>query len=69
MTKHHEPFIFSIYARDKKGLIGELMVYFNRKNFPLKGINVARTDLSDLVLITIEACLPVPELLPFSHRL
>lgn len=65
----HQPYIFSVYAEDKKGLIGQLMIYFNRKDYPVESINVARTDISDLVLITIEAALPGSELLPFAHRL
>lgn len=65
----HQPFIFSVYAEDKKGLIGQLMICFNRRDYPVESLNVARTDISDLVLITIEAGIPPKELLPFAERL
>jgi len=45
------------------------MIYFNRRDYPVESINVARTDISDLVLITVEASVPEPELQPFVHRL
>ena len=49
------PTIFSIYAEDKKGLVGQVLIYFNRKSYELISLNVARTDISDLVMLTIEA--------------
>lgn len=64
-----EQFIFSIYAEDKKGLIGQIMVYFNRSSYNVQSINVARTDISDLVLITIEAHVPASRIRPFTERL
>jgi len=64
-----EQWIFSIYADDKKGLIGQLMTYFNRKSFDVSSVNVARTDISDLVLVTLEASVPQAELKPFMERL
>ncbi len=61
--------IFSIYAEDKKGLIGQVLVYFNRKSYDVSSLNVARTDISDLVLITLEAAVPDQQLGPFTERL
>jgi len=61
--------IFSIYAEDKKGLLGQLLIYFNRKGYEVISLNAARTDISDLVLVTIEAIVPVSELPPFTERL
>lgn len=61
--------IFSIYAEDKKGLLGQLLIYFNRKGYTVHSLNAARTDISDLVLITIEADVPAAELPPFTERL
>jgi acetolactate synthase-1/3 small subunit len=61
--------IFAIYAGDKKGLIGQVLVYFNRKSYDVSSLNVARTDISDLVLITLEAIVPAKDLLPFTERL
>lgn len=63
------PTVFSIYAEDKKGLIGQILIYFNRKSYELISLNVARTDISDLVMVTIEAIIPGPELVPFTERL
>ena len=61
--------IFAIYAEDKKGLIGQVMIYFNRKSYEVSTLNVSRTDVSDLVLITLEASVPQNELLPFTEKL
>ena len=61
--------IFSIYAEDKKGLVGQILVYFNRKSYDVVSLNVARTDISDLVMLTIEAVVPDNDLLPFTERL
>jgi acetolactate synthase-1/3 small subunit len=69
LPKQHQQTIFAIYAEDKKGLIGQILVYFNRKSFEVKSLNVARTDISDLVLVTLEAIIPDNELLPFTERL
>ncbi|BAU52230.1 hypothetical protein [Mucilaginibacter gotjawali] len=69
LSKQHQQTIFAIYAEDKKGLLGQILVYFNRKNFEIKSLNVARTDISDLVLLTLEAVVPENELLPFTERL
>ena len=61
--------IFAIYAEDKKGLIGQILIYFNRKSYDVSSLNVARTDISDLVLITLEADVPGADLKPFTERL
>ncbi|WP_158993832.1 hypothetical protein [Mucilaginibacter sp. L196] len=63
------PTVFSIYAEDKNGLVGQLMIFFNRPNYPVISVNVARTDVSDIVLITIEAIVPDGVLIPFTERL
>jgi acetolactate synthase-1/3 small subunit len=69
-SKHTNPqTIFAIYAEDKKGLIGQVLVYFNRKSYDVSSLNVARTDISDLVLITLEATVPENSLKPFTERL
>jgi acetolactate synthase small subunit len=64
-----QPTIFSIYAEDKKGLIGQILIYFNRKSYDVISLNVARTDISDLVLVTLEAFVPETALMPFTERL
>ncbi|MEO6979492.1 MAG: hypothetical protein ABI113_13975 [Mucilaginibacter sp.] len=50
--------IIAIYSEDKKGLLGQVLVLFNKLNYELNSLNVSRTDISDVVLITIEACVP-----------
>jgi len=64
-----KPTIFSIYAEDKKGLLGQVLIHFNRKSYEVISLNVARTDVSDLVMLTIEAILPACDLSPFTERL
>jgi acetolactate synthase small subunit len=61
--------IFSIYAEDKKGLVGQILLHFNKKSYDVISLNVARTDISDLVLLTIEAVVPANDLRPFIERL
>lgn len=65
----HNEFIFSIYAEDKKGLIGQILLYFNRANYNVQTMNVSRTDISDLVLVTLEAQVPEKAVLPFKEKL
>ncbi|HEY8928150.1 MAG TPA: hypothetical protein VIM55_03105 [Mucilaginibacter sp.] len=68
-AKPNQHCIFAIYAEDKKGLIGQIMIYFNRSSYAVESLNVSRTDISDLVLITIEAILPQAALGPFTEKL
>jgi acetolactate synthase small subunit len=69
MKKPNNQFIFSIYAEDKKGLIGHILIYFNRSSYDVQSMNVSRTDISDLVLVTLEAELPEAALAPFREKL
>lgn len=69
LKENYPQTIFAIYAEDKKGLIGQLLIYFNRKSYAVNTLNVSRTDISDLVLITLEATIPENDLLPFAERL
>ena len=64
-----QPTIFSIYAEDKKGLLGQILVHFNKRSYEVISLNVARTDISELVMLSIEAVLPAKDLLPFIERL
>ena len=61
--------IFSIYAEDRKGLVWQVLVHFNKRSFDVQSLNVARTDIRDLVMLTIEAVVPVSDLLPFVEWL
>ena len=67
--KCNDQFIFAIYAEDKKGLIGQLLVLFNRRDYTVHSLNVSRTDISDLVLVTLEAEVPAGALGSFTERL
>ena len=68
-SKTTSQFIFTVYAEDKRGLIGQLMVFFNRRYYDVHSLNVARTDISDLVMITIEASLPASEVFTLQEKL
>jgi len=48
----------AIYADDKKGLLGQVLMLFNRRNYPVYSLSVARTDLQEVVLIMLEVYLP-----------
>jgi len=72
MKKQSKPtnqFIFTVYAEDKRGLIGQLMIFFNRRYYDVHSLNVARTDISDLVMITIEAAVPAQEVFTLQEKL
>ncbi len=68
-NKINQQTIFAIYAEDKKGLIGQILVYFNLKSYDVSSLNVACTDISDMVLITLKATVPLNDLQPFTERL
>src|SRR5258708_34410879 len=68
-AKHDQTTIFAIYAGDKKGLVGQILIHFNKKSYDVQSLNVARTDISDLVLMTLEAVVPAQELRPFTERI
>ena len=68
-AKNQLPTIFSIYAEDKKGLVGQILIHFNKRSYEVISLNVARTDISDLVMITLEAIIPGMDLAPFAERL
>ncbi|HZY35553.1 MAG TPA: hypothetical protein VFE53_02830 [Mucilaginibacter sp.] len=68
-TAHQDQFIFSIYADDKKGLLGQLLVFFNRRYYEVHSLNASRTDISDLVLITVEAIVPESEVHSLQQKL
>jgi acetolactate synthase-1/3 small subunit len=68
-AKNPLPTIFSIYAEDKKGLVGQVLIHFNKRSYEVISLNVARTDISGLVMLTLEAVIPGLDLLPFVERL
>lgn len=45
----------AIYADDKKGILGHVLMIFNRPGYNISHLNVARTDVTDVILISIEA--------------
>lgn len=60
-SKHNNQLIFCIYAADRKGLLGLLLIHFNRRYYEVNSLNVSRTDVSDMVMVTIEAAVPPHE--------
>ncbi|MCR8561550.1 hypothetical protein KXD93_28100 [Mucilaginibacter sp. BJC16-A38] len=54
--------IIAIYSDDKKGLLGQILDILNRRSYTVGCLNVSRTDLSEIVLITMEVKLPLNEL-------
>jgi acetolactate synthase-1/3 small subunit len=57
-AQNHPLQLIAIYADDKKGLLGQIMMPFNRRDYPVYSLNIARTDLQEVVLITLEVHLP-----------
>ncbi|MES2277368.1 MAG: ACT domain-containing protein [Bacteroidota bacterium] len=58
-----------LYAEDKKGLLGQVLMLLNRRDFPVISLSVARTDIHELVIITLEVVLPQAELHIILHKL
>ncbi|ASU35888.1 hypothetical protein [Mucilaginibacter xinganensis] len=61
--------IIAIYSEDKKGLLGQILILFNKKNYLVNTVNVSRTDVNNLVMITVEAIVPLNELPLLLRRL
>ena len=61
--------VIAIYSEDKKGLLGQVLVLFNKMNYEVNGLNVSRTDISDIVLITVEALIPEAALATLLRKL
>lgn len=55
-------FIFSILSEDKKGLLNQITSVFNKKNYEIESLCVARTDIRNIVMITMEALVPAADL-------
>ena len=55
-------FTIAIYADDKKGILGHILMIFNRPGYDISHLNVARTDVRDIILINIQAMLPQDQL-------
>lgn len=66
---NNEHCIIAICSEDKKGLLGQILVLFNKRDYEVSSLNVSRTDINDLVMITVEAALPVSELTLLLLRL
>jgi acetolactate synthase small subunit len=54
--------IIAIYADDKKGLLAQILSIFNKRDYSLGCLNVSRTDIQDIILITVEVEIPGCEL-------
>jgi acetolactate synthase small subunit len=61
--------IITVYADDKKGLLGQILDMFNRRSYAINSLNVSRTDIREIVLITMEVKLPVKELETLLRKL
>jgi len=61
-TNENEHCIIAVYADDKKGLLGQILNMLNRRNYTISSLNVSRTDIRELVLITMEIELPLNKL-------
>lgn len=62
LIKNEKSHVITIYADDKKGLMAQLLMFFNRRDYPVLSLNVARTDLNEVILITLEVILPESQL-------
>lgn len=69
MKKNKSTSIVTIHAEDKKGLLGQILMIFNRSSYDVLQLNVARTDVQDLVLITLEAEIPVAFVHFVKHKI
>jgi acetolactate synthase-1/3 small subunit len=63
------PNIIAIYADDKKGLLAQILTIFNKRDYSLGCLNVSRTDIQDIILITVEVEIPDRELKTILHKI
>jgi acetolactate synthase-1/3 small subunit len=68
-NSNETPYVITVYADDKKGLLAQLLMLFNRRDIPVHALNVARTDLNEVVLITLEVEMVATEVNPMLHKL
>jgi acetolactate synthase small subunit len=68
-AKHNNQMIFCIYAADRKGLLGLLLIHFNRRYYDVNSLNVSRTDVSDMIMVTIEAAVPADKATILAEKL
>ncbi|OKS88500.1 hypothetical protein RG47T_3969 [Mucilaginibacter polytrichastri] len=61
--------IIAIYANDKKGLLSQILNHFNKRDYQIGCLNVSRTDIQDIVLITVEVVIPAKELKTILRKL
>ncbi len=61
--------VITVYAEDKKGLMAQLLMLLNRRDYPVLSLNVARTDVNELILITMEVILPQNELTAILRKM
>jgi len=65
----NENLVIAIYADDKKGLLGQILMVLNRRNVMIYDLNVSRTDIQPIVLITIEVDLLPHEAYNINHKI
>jgi acetolactate synthase-1/3 small subunit len=65
----NESLIIAIYADDKKGLLAQILMIFNRRNVVIYDLTVSRTDIQPIVLITIEVDLSHHEAQNINHKI
>ncbi|MGZ3756586.1 MAG: ACT domain-containing protein [Mucilaginibacter sp.] len=64
----NENIIIAVYADDKKGLLGQILMIFNRRNITVHNLNISRTDIKPIVLVTLEVQLSLTEALMINHK-
>lgn len=62
-------FIISILSDDKKGLLGQITSVFNKKSYQIESLNLSRTDVRNIVLVTVEVTMPEEEVRHTMFRL
>ncbi len=61
-SANKQTFTITVYADDKKGILGNILIIFNRAGHDIKHLSVARTDVDQIILITLEVLLPGEQL-------
>ncbi len=62
-------FTIAVCADDKKGILSRILMIFNRPGYDISHLNVARTDVQDIILINIEAMMPQDQLKIVLHKI
>jgi acetolactate synthase-1/3 small subunit len=65
----NEKFIITIKAENRPGLVGQITALLNRKQLNMESMSAAKTDISSVIMISIELMINGGTVRPLIHKL